>query len=61
METETEAKLRASKERIGEALSYFGMSEGFDVVFECSGAEPCVQMSIYVRTCASFTLLVNQY
>lgn len=49
METETEAKLRVSKERIGAALAYFGLSEGVDIVFECSGAEPCIQMSIFVR------------
>jgi len=26
----------------------FGLGEGADVVLECSGAEPCVQMGIYV-------------
>ena len=23
--------------------------EGFDVVFECTGAEPCIQTAVYVR------------
>ncbi|KAE8358129.1 alcohol dehydrogenase [Aspergillus caelatus] len=27
--------------------SQFGIEEGFDVVLECSGAEPCVQLGIY--------------
>jgi hypothetical protein len=30
------------------ALKQFGEPDGFDVVFECTGAETCVQMSIHV-------------
>ncbi len=31
-----------------ELKASFGLGEGADVVLECSGAEPCVQMGIYV-------------
>jgi len=30
------------------ALREFNEPEGFDVVFDCTGAEPCIQMSIHV-------------
>jgi L-iditol 2-dehydrogenase len=30
------------------ALSAFGAPEGFDIVFECTGAESAIQMSIFV-------------
>ncbi|KZV95735.1 GroES-like protein [Exidia glandulosa HHB12029] len=29
------------------ALAHFDEAGGFDVVYECSGAEPCIQMGIY--------------
>jgi L-iditol 2-dehydrogenase len=45
----SEEKLRRSREAIQVALKEFGQEDGFDVVFECSGADPCVQMSCYVR------------
>lgn len=44
-----EEGLKRAKERITSALSQFGEEEGFDVIFECTGAEPCIQMSIHVR------------
>jgi len=31
------------------ALSHFGNPDGYDVVFECTGAESAIQMSIFVR------------
>jgi len=30
------------------ALSAFGSPEGFDIVFECTGAESAIQMSVFV-------------
>jgi threonine dehydrogenase-like Zn-dependent dehydrogenase len=30
-------------------LTEFGEEDGLDVVFECTGAEPCIQMAIHVR------------
>jgi L-iditol 2-dehydrogenase len=50
--------LPVAKERITSALSQFGEEEGFDVIFECTGAEPCIQMSIHVRLIVSAELLV---
>ena len=44
-----EEGLKQAKEKITSALSQFGEEEGFDVIFECTGAEPCIQMSVYVR------------
>ena len=47
-------QLRRAKDTISAALTHFDMADGFDVVFECTGAEPCIQMSIHVST---FSLL----
>lgn len=44
----TEEQLRRAKENVSAALREFDMQDGFDVVFECTGAEPCIQMSIHV-------------
>jgi len=43
-----EEQLRKAKENASMALSAFGKDDGFDIVFECSGAELCIQMSVYV-------------
>ena len=53
-----EEGLKQAKEKITSALSQFGEEEGFDVIFECTGAEPCIQMSIHVRLFAFAELLV---
>lgn len=44
----TDEAMRFRKESIMAALQEFNEPDGFDVVFECTGAEPCVQMSIHV-------------
>ncbi|CAL1699107.1 unnamed protein product [Somion occarium] len=44
----TEDQLKRARENVGAALSAFGEPDGFDLVFECTGAEPCIQMSIHV-------------
>ena len=44
-----EEGLKQAKEKITAALAQFGEEEGFDVIFECTGAEPCIQMSVHVR------------
>lgn len=44
-----EEGLKQAKEKITSALSQFGEEEGFDLIFECTGAEPCIQMSVHVR------------
>lgn len=43
-----EEQLRRAKDNASVALAAFGKEEGFDVVFECSGAESCIQMAIHV-------------
>lgn len=43
-----EEQLRTARENVSQALSTFQVPDGFDIVFECTGAEPCIQMSIYV-------------
>jgi L-iditol 2-dehydrogenase len=44
----TDEQLRRSKENIQIALAEFSEPDGFDLVFECTGAEPCIQMSVHV-------------
>jgi L-iditol 2-dehydrogenase len=46
----TDEQLRRAKESASSALSQLGEHDGFDVIFECTGAEPCIQMSIHVRS-----------
>jgi L-iditol 2-dehydrogenase len=49
----SEEQLRRARENISVALREFNEPEGFDIVFECTGAEPCIQMSIHVSVDAS--------
>ena len=42
-------QLKKAKEGSMAALSHFGNPDGYDVVFECTGAESAIQMSIFVR------------
>ena len=44
----TEEALKRAKENVMGALGVFDEQDGFDLVFECTGAEPCIQMSIHV-------------
>jgi L-iditol 2-dehydrogenase len=37
-----------SKRVITNALAHFKQQEGFDLVYECTGVESCIQMSIFV-------------
>lgn len=55
----TDDQLRRAKENITAALAHFDMPDGFDVVFECTGAEPCIQMSIHVSPCVTSTFGIN--
>ena len=43
-----EELLQIAHENIMAALQHFDEPDGFDLVFECTGAEPCIQMSVYV-------------
>ncbi|KAI0718707.1 GroES-like protein [Cerioporus squamosus] len=48
-----------AKENISAALTEFDMPDGFDIVFECTGAEPCIQMSIHAATTGGKVMLVD--
>lgn len=41
--------MRRVRDNVNAALSTFDLPDGFDVVFECTGVETCIQMSVFVR------------
>ncbi|KAJ7104454.1 GroES-like protein [Mycena belliarum] len=51
--------LRRAKDAAASALAKFGAPDGFDVVFECTGAEPCVQMSVHAATAGGKVMLIG--
>ncbi|KAJ7204713.1 GroES-like protein [Mycena pura] len=51
--------LRRAKESIQAALLKFGEPDGFDVVFECTGAEPCIQMSVHAAIAGGKVMLIG--
>ena len=55
----TEDQLRRAKENITAALAQFEQPDGFDVVFECTGAEACIQMSIHAAVTGGKVMLVG--
>lgn len=55
----TDEQLRRAKENISAALAEFNMPDGFDLVFECTGAEPCIQMSIHAAITGGKVMLVG--
>ncbi|KAM5543482.1 hypothetical protein V8D89_002733 [Ganoderma adspersum] len=55
----TDDALRRAKENISAALTEFNMPDGFDLVFECTGAEPCIQMSIHAAVTGGKVMLVG--
>lgn len=55
----TDEQLRRAKDNVSTALSKFNEPEGFDVVFECTGAEPCIQMSIHAAVTGGKVMLVG--
>ncbi|TDL25269.1 GroES-like protein [Rickenella mellea] len=54
-----EDALRRSKETIANALMVLGEPDGVDVVFECTGAEPCIQMSVHAAATGGKVMLVG--
>ncbi|KAF9009969.1 chaperonin 10-like protein [Cyathus striatus] len=52
-------QLRRAKETASTALDAFGQKEGFDVVFECTGAEACIQMSIHAAITGGKVTLIG--
>jgi L-iditol 2-dehydrogenase len=55
----TEEQLRRSKENMLAALAKFGEADGFDVVYECTGAESCIQMAIHGAITGGKVMLVG--
>ncbi|KAJ7240587.1 chaperonin 10-like protein [Mycena rebaudengoi] len=55
----SEEQLRRAKESILAALCKFDEPDGFDVVFECTGAEPCIQMSIHAAIAGGKVMLIG--
>jgi len=55
----TDEALKRARENVSAALSAFGEQDGFDVVFECTGAEPCIQMSIHAAITGGKVMLVG--
>ncbi|KAJ7867761.1 chaperonin 10-like protein [Mycena olivaceomarginata] len=55
----TDEQLRRAKESIQSALQKFDEPDGFDVVFECTGAEPCIQMSIHAAISGGKVMLIG--
>jgi L-iditol 2-dehydrogenase len=45
-----EEQLRRAKINMDMALKHFAVPDGFDIVFECSGADSCIQMAIHVSS-----------
>ena len=54
----SDEQLRMAKESAAAALSAFSSSEGYDIVFECTGAESAIQMSIFVSLSSLFSLFL---
>ncbi|KAH9836254.1 GroES-like protein [Rhodofomes roseus] len=55
----TDDQLRRAKETVSAALGKFDQPDGFDVVFECTGAEPCIQMSVHAAVTGGKVMLVG--
>ncbi|KAI0251182.1 GroES-like protein [Lactifluus subvellereus] len=54
-----EEQLRRAKESADQLLEAFGEDNGFDVVFECTGAEPCIQMAIHTAITGGRVTLIG--
>jgi len=54
-----EEQLRRARENADRLLEAFGEDNGFDVVFECTGAEPCIQMAIHTAITGGRVMLIG--
>lgn len=54
-----EEQLKAAKDTILSVVTGFGEPDGFDVVYECTGAAPCIQMSIHAAITGGRVMLVG--
>lgn len=57
----SEEQIRRSKDAAAAALSAFDCKNGFDVVFECTGAESPIQMCIFVSIFRSIIVLFSRF
>ncbi|KAG6831844.1 hypothetical protein H0H87_003643 [Tephrocybe sp. NHM501043] len=55
----TDEQLRRAKENSQAALAEFDAPAGFDVVFECTGAEPVIQMSVHTAISGGKVMLIG--
>ncbi|KIJ61605.1 hypothetical protein HYDPIDRAFT_115767 [Hydnomerulius pinastri MD-312] len=55
----TDEQLRRARENVSMALTEFKSPDGYDIVFECTGAEPCIQMSIHAAVTGGKVMLVG--
>ncbi|KAG6819946.1 hypothetical protein H0H93_007152 [Arthromyces matolae] len=55
----TDEQLRRAKENSQAALAAFDDPAGFDVVFECTGAEPVIQMSVHTAKAGGKVMLIG--
>ncbi|KAJ3814358.1 chaperonin 10-like protein [Lentinula lateritia] len=51
--------IRRAKENAANALAIFNEPDGFDVIFECTGAESCILMSVFCTTLGARIALVG--
>ncbi|KAF5389715.1 hypothetical protein D9757_006043 [Collybiopsis confluens] len=51
--------IRRAKENAANALAVFNEPDGFDVIFECTGAEACVIMSVFCATLGARIALIG--
>ncbi|KAF8483824.1 GroES-like protein [Russula ochroleuca] len=54
-----EEQLRRARENADRILEAFGEDSGFDVVFECTGAESCIQMAIHTAITGGRVMLIG--
>jgi len=54
-----EEQLGRAKESGERVLEAFQQEDGFDVVFECTGAEPCIQMAIHTAITGGKVMLIG--
>ncbi|KIM70665.1 hypothetical protein SCLCIDRAFT_1206802 [Scleroderma citrinum Foug A] len=55
----TDEQLRRARENVQLALAKFDTPDGYDIVFECTGAEPCVQMSVHAAATGGKVMLIG--
>ncbi|TFK21614.1 NADP(H)-dependent ketose reductase [Coprinopsis marcescibilis] len=51
--------MQRAKDGAQKLLSVFNAQQGFDVVYECTGAQPCIQMSIHTAVTGGKVMLIG--